>query len=153
MRAGTNATASRAAVISTAMRGGAIATAVVASFGVVAFFHHESPPTMGHVAAAVAIGVPAAIMAVAAITLPVSRRNGARLLLLQLITTGAILGVLVSQRSNPPVRAWFGMLLLLGLPIAATALFIRALPRLGQGVPTVTANAGQSVATVDRSDG
>ncbi len=144
MRAGASATAIRAGVIATAMRAGAIGTAVVAGYGVLAAFRHESAPTIGHMVAGVAIGVPTAILVVAAFTLPVSSRSAARLLLLQLITTGVILGVLFSQRSHPPLWAWFAMLLFLGVPLAATALFIRALPRMAAGASAATPNAGYS---------
>jgi hypothetical protein len=134
MRAGANATAIRARVIAVVMRAGAMATAFAAGFAALTFFGHESPPTVGHVVAGIAIGVPAAIMVLAAITLPVSSRNAARLLLLQVITTGAILGALLDQRSHPPLQAWLVLLLILGLPIAATASFIRSLPKLAADV-------------------
>ncbi len=144
MRAGASTTAIRAGVIATAMRAGAIGTAVVAGYGVLAAFRHESPPTIGHMVAGVAIGVPTAILVVAAFTLPVSSRSAARLLLLQLIATGVILGVLFSQRSHPPLWAWFAMILFLGAPIVATALFTRALPRMAAAASAATPNAGYS---------
>lgn len=115
---------------------GPAGTAVITGSLTLAFLRHENPPTSGHLVAAIVIGLPIVFLVAATITLPASGRSAARLLILQLIATMAALGALVSQRTQPPVRAWLLAFFLLGLPIVCTALFFRWLQRVTVGAST-----------------